>query len=178
MNTRLEKFPWGTEMRFWLPRLLVLGLMAFCFAGWVIADAQHTSSDLTVHEWGTFTAIAGMDGHAVEWTPLTSPTDLPGFVEHLNDANLKPGLRGTIRMETPVLYLYSPHDLTVSVRVAFSKGVITEWYPRASRVQPSGMLRNANLSRLQTDGSITWNGVAVSPNLSGEFPHEVPSNRY
>jgi hypothetical protein len=77
-----------------------------------------------------------------------------------------------------VLYFYSPRDLTVSVRVAFSKGVMTEWYPRATRVQPSGILRNANLSQLQTDGSITWNGVAVSPNLSGEFPREVPSNRY
>jgi hypothetical protein len=81
-------------------------------------------------------------------------------------------------METPVLYFYSPRDVSVSVRVAFSKGVITEWYPRATRVQPSGMLHNANLSQLQNDGSIKWNGVAVSPNLSGEFPREVPSNRY
>jgi hypothetical protein len=31
---------------------------------------------------------------------------------------------------------------------------------------------------LQTDGSIMWDDVAVSPNLSGEFPHEMPSNRY
>jgi hypothetical protein len=178
MNARIEKFLSGTEMRFWLSRLLVLGLLTFCFAGWLIADEEHVSSDLTVHEWGTFTAIAGNNGQAVEWTPVTGPTDLPGFVEHLSDANLKPGLRGTIRMETPVLYFYSPRDVSVSVRVAFSKGVITEWYPRATRVQPSGMLHNANLSQLQNDGSIKWNGVAVSPNLSGEFPREVPSNRY
>jgi hypothetical protein len=178
MNTRIEKFLSGTAMRFWLPRLLVLGLLAVCFAGWLIADEQHASPDLTVHEWGTFTAIAGNDGQAAEWTPFTGPIDLPGFVEHLSDANLKPGLRGTIRMETPVLYFYSPRDVTVSVRVAFSKGVITEWYPRATRVQPSGISRNTSLSQLQTDGSITWNSVAVSPNLSGEFPREVPSNRY
>ena len=178
MNMRIEKFLSGTKIRFWLPRLLVLGLLAFCFAGWLIADEQHASPDLTVHEWGTFTALAGNDGKATQWTPFTGPIDLPGFVEHLSDANLKPGLRGTIRMETPVLYFYSPRDVTVSVRVAFSKGVITEWYPRATRVQPSGMLHNANLNKLQTDGSITWNGVAVSPNLNGEFPREVPSNRY
>ena len=178
MNTRIEKFLSRTKTRFWLPRLLVLGLLAFCFAGWLIADEQHASPDLTVHEWGTFTAIAGNDGKATQWTSFTGPIELPGFVEHLRDANLKPGLRGTIRLETPVLYFYSPRDVTVSVRVAFSEGVITEWYPRATRVQPSGMLHNANLSQLQTDGSITWNGVAVSPNLSGEFPREVLSNRY
>jgi hypothetical protein len=158
--------------------MVVLGLLAFCFAGWLIADEQPASSDLTVHEWGTFTAIAGNHGQAVEWTPFAGPTDLPGFVEHLSDANLKPGLRGTIRMETPVLYFYSPRDATVSVRVAFSKGVITEWYPRATRVQPSGMLQNADLSQLQTDGSITWNGIVVSPNLNGEFTRKLPSNRY
>jgi hypothetical protein len=177
MSSRTEKVPSETTMKYWLARSSVIALLVFCSAGWFVVDHKHNSPDLTVHEWGTFTAIAGKDGHAIEWTPLAG-SDLPGFVEHFGAANLKLGLRGTIRMETPVLYFYSPRDLTVSVRVAFSKGVMTEWYPRATRVQPSGILRNANLSQLQTDGSITWNGVAVSPNLSGEFPREVPSNRY
>ena len=178
MNPRTKKFHSGTELRFkWLPRFLTFGLVAL-WAGWLIADEQHASPDLTVHEWGTFTAIAGSHGQAVEWRPFTGPTDLPGFVEHLTGANLKARLRGTIRRETPVLYFYSPRDVTVSVRVAFSKGIITEWYPRAARVQPSGILRNTSLSQLQTDGSITWNAVAVSPNLSGKFPSEVSSNRY
>ena len=154
--------------------VLFLGIY---FAGWLTADEQHSSSDLIVHEWGTFTAIAGNDGHAVEWTPFKGPADLPGFVEHLSDANLKLGLRGTIRMETPVVYFYSPRDVTVSVRVAFSKGVITEWYPRA-RVQRRGNLHMVSTNQPQGDGTITWNGVAVSPNLSGEFPREAPSNRY
>jgi len=177
MNSRIKKFLPETEGKSWLPRLLTLGLLALSFAGWLIADDQHSSPDLTVHEWGTFTAIAGEDGQAVEWTPFTGPADLPGFVEHLSDANLKGGLRGTIRMETPVLYFYSPRDVTVSVRVAFSKGVLTEWYPRAARVQPNGV-PNASLSQLRSDGSITWNDVAVSPNRSGEFPREVAANRY
>jgi hypothetical protein len=77
-----------------------------------------------------------------------------------------------------VLYFYSPHDVTVSARVAFSKGLITEWYPHADRVGPSGVLRNANLRQLHTEGSVTWDGVAVSPNLSGDFPREASSNRY
>jgi hypothetical protein len=169
--------------RSWLLRLLAFGLFGFSLAGWLIADEQQTAPDLTVHEWGTFTAIAGKDGRAIEWLPLGLPrfpasTDLPKFVEHISDVNFKLGLRGTIRMETPVLYFYSPRDVTVSTRVAFSKGLITEWYPHADRVQPGGVLRDASLNQLQTDGSITWNNVAVSPNLAGEFPREAESNHY
>jgi hypothetical protein len=178
MNSRIKKSLSGADVRFRLPHLVALGLVALLLAGWLIAGEQSGSPDLTVHEWGTFTAIADKEGRAVEWTPFTRPTDLPGFVEHLSDANLKGGLRGTIRMETPVLYFYSPHDATVSVRVAFSKGVITEWYPHAARVQPAGTIRTSILSQLQTDGSITWNDVKVSPNLMGEFPREVAANRY
>ena len=127
------------KVRSWLPGLLACGLLVSSLAGW--AADEHTLPDLTAHEWGTFTAIAGKDGRAVEWLPLGLPryppsTDLPQFVEHINGVNFKLGLRGTIRMETPVLYFYSPHDVTVSVRVAFSKGLITEWYPHADRVQP------------------------------------------
>ena len=57
------------EIRSWLPGLLACGLLAFSLAGWT-ADEQHTVPDLTVHEWGTFTSIAGKDGRAAEWLPL------------------------------------------------------------------------------------------------------------
>ena len=43
---------------------------------------------LVVHEWGTFTSVAGPDGEAVEWLPLAGPPDLPCFVEHV-DFNVK-----------------------------------------------------------------------------------------
>ena len=66
-------------------------------------------------------------------------------MEHISDANFKQGLRGTIRMETPVLYFYSPRDVTVSARVAFSRGLITEWYPHADRVQPGGVVAQCQL---------------------------------
>jgi len=178
MNSPRRKFLPQFKAGSWLVRLLALGLLAFWLAGWLIADEQHTAPDLTVHEWGTFTAIAGKDGRAVEWSTLRGSTDLPQFVEHISDANFKLGLRGTIRMETPVLYFYSPRDVTVSARVSFSKGLITEWYPHADRVQPGGGVRDTRWSQLQTDGSIAWNNVAVSPNLTGEFPREELTNRY
>ena len=183
MKSRIKKSLSGTEARFWVPRFLALGVLAFGFAGWLIADEQHASPDLTVHEWGTFTAIAGKDGRAMDWLTsgprrFAASADLPQFVEHISEANFKIGLRGTIRMETPVLYFYSPRAVTVSVKVAFSRGLITEWYPHAARVQPNGVFRDTALNRLQTDGSIMWDDVGVSPNLSGEFPHEMVSNRY
>jgi len=183
MNPRIQKSVLEMKVRSWLPRLLAFVLFAFSLAGWLTADEQRTAPDLTVHEWGTFTAIAGKDGRAVEWLPLGLPrypgsTDLPKFVEHIGDLNFKLGLRGTIRMETPVMYFYSPREVNVSARVAFSQGLITEWYPHADRVQPGGVLRDARLNQLQADGNITWNNVAVSPNLAGEFPREVEPNRY
>jgi hypothetical protein len=180
MNPAKSRSLIAGEARSWLPRLLAGGLLTFLFAGWS-ADEPRTVPELTAHEWGTFTAVAGRDGRAIEWLPLGLPRfspDLPEFVEHLRDANFKRALRGTIRMETPVLYFYSPRDVTVSASVSFSRGLITEWYPRADRVQPSDVAADTSLSQSPSDGSIAWSHVIVSPNLSGEFPSEGQSNRY
>src|SRR5260370_33772620 len=68
-------------------------------------DAGTVYASLTAHEWGTFTSIAGNDGEAVEWSPLTRSTDLPGFVEHFLDPGFRLGLRGTVGMERPGLAL-------------------------------------------------------------------------
>lgn len=110
----------------------------------LVREARPVYSSLTAHEWSTFTSIAGVDGGAVEWSPLTVSTDLPGFVEHFPDPGFKLGLRGTVRMETPVLYFYSSREETVSVAVAFANGVITEWYPHASRVERRSWIRRSS----------------------------------
>jgi hypothetical protein len=117
-------------------RLSAAGVMAACLAipslsRSPVEERGAAASELTVHEWGTFTSVAGPDGQAVEWLPLTGSTDLPGFVEHFRDEQFKCGLGGTVRMETPVLYFYTAHERNVSVKVSFTKGIITEWYPRA-----------------------------------------------
>ena len=122
---------------------------------------------LTAHEWGTFTSVAGPGGEAVAWVPLQGSASLPAFVERFRDDNFKCGLSETVRMETPVLYFYSPLETTVSVNVSFAKGVITEWYPHASAVE-----------RNDAQGSIRWNAVRLLPNSRAAFPSGGDNHYY
>jgi hypothetical protein len=157
-------------------------LLTFCFVTAIClfgTSARPVYSGLIAHEWGTFTSVAGPDGQAVQWSPLTGSTDLPGFVEQFQKGGYKLGLRGTVRMETPVLYFYAPSEQTVSVKVSFSKGVITEWYPHASSVEPRTRLYDGTLYYpKQPDGSISWDSVTLSPSLAADFPQEARSDRY
>ncbi|MGA8431853.1 MAG: hypothetical protein WB729_18660 [Candidatus Sulfotelmatobacter sp.] len=138
------------------------------------------NSDLTAHEWGTFTSIADRSGQAVAWLPLSGFSDLPDFVEHFKTAEFKSRLRGVVRMETPVLYFYSPRETTLSVNVRFSHGVITEWYPHASRIAPDPkvVLDDAALYRHHADGSISWDSVTVAPGLAADFPSAGETSHY
>ena len=141
-------------------------------------EAHPVHSSLTAHEWGTFTSIAGRDGGAVQWLPFADSTDLPGFVEHFRYAGFKLGLRGTMRMETPVLYFYDSRQETVSVKVSFAKGLITEWYPCATRVEPAANIFDGTLLQPHADGSIAWDSVTVSPNLREKLAREYADNHY
>jgi hypothetical protein len=153
-----------------VPVLLILCLVLTAAFG---AQNRPVSPELTAHEWGTFTSIAGANGEAMRWSPLSGSADLPSFVEHISGAQFKEGLQGTSRMETPVLYFYSPHETAVSVKVSFSKGLLTEWYPGATHVEPDPkhVLGRETLYHRRGNGSIEWDSVTVSPNLSASFPH-------
>ena len=164
-----------------LPRVILAALLVGSFtlsSGLPAKNSRPVVAGLTVHEWGTFTSIAGRDGQAMEWSPLAGSTDLPGFVEHFRDGSFKIGLRGTVRMETPVLYFYDSREENVSVEVSFSKGVITEWYPHAARVEPTANLFDLSLHQPHPDGRIAWDAVTVSPSLRAEFPREEQDNHY
>ncbi|HWY07820.1 MAG TPA: hypothetical protein VNY24_13245 [Candidatus Acidoferrales bacterium] len=139
---------------------------------------QLPENDLTVHEWGTFTSIAGPDGLSVDWLPLTGSTDLPSFVEHFRSVAFKGGLRGTVRMETPVLYFYSPGETTVSVNVSFAKGLITEWYPHADSANPALTTRDYSLYNKKSPGTIAWNSVHIEPHGFSDFPTDNSKNHY
>jgi hypothetical protein len=149
-------------------RLATIALCAAVVAALAAAQAPPRLSPFTVHEWGTFTSIAGQDGAAVRWLPQGGPGDLPCFVER-SVLNYKGGMPGTVRMETPVLYFYSPADVTVKVDVGFRQGAITEWYPHATVALPF----NAG-----PDGSISWDAITVSPNQAATFPVESGPSHY
>src|SRR6478672_12339945 len=154
------------------------GLVALVVAlvapvGFVVVRGQDgRAADLVVHEWGTFTSVAGPDGQAVTWRPLSGSSDLPCFVRMLNPGSVKfeltvpganptvawlGGLRARVRMETPVLYFYSPREMSVDVRVQFPHGLITEWYPRTV-VPPADFPLN-----FTGTGGISWPSVRVQP---------------
>ena len=143
-----------------------------------VSAKQISENDLTAHEWGTFTSIAGPDGLSIGWLPLTGSTDLPSFVEHFREVAFKGGLRGTVRMETPVLYFYSPRETTVSVNVSFAKGLITEWYPHADTVNPALTPRDYSLFNIKSSGAITWNSVRIEPQGFRDFPSDHSDNHY
>ena len=141
-------------------------------------DDRNRSQALTVHEWGTFTTVAGLDGQALEWLPLSGPNDLPCFVDHFNSSFAKwspvgavlnyrearSRLKGTVRMETPVLYFYSPREESLNVKVNFPQGFVSEWYPTAN-VAVGGT-------------TIAWNNLKVLTQGKTRFPTEASPSHY
>lgn len=155
-------------------RLIAWLSLYLAFAG----NSKGQEGGPVAHEWGTFTSIAGNTGTAVQWYPWAVPSDLPKFVERFQSSNFKANLSGTIRMETPVLYFYSPRDTRVSVHVSFSKGLITEWYPHVTRYTPSGKARTVAFNETEPDGSVTWDSIALRPGGENSLLHEKEESRY
>src|SRR5262245_7767626 len=121
--------------------VLVLGTLA------VGASGKEPDS-FVVHEWGTFSTFSGSDGKQLKFYP--NDTDLPAFV-HGRHREVKSGRAEVmVSLETPVLYFYSDRDRTVSVRADFPKGLMTDWYPDASR-PPEQSIRWDGLKILATD---------------------------
>jgi len=154
-------------MRFRLTPVVLLLAGAVAIGAAQVQPPAPLSPPLTVHEWGTFTSIAGEDGQAVKWLPQGGPSDLPCFVVQ---GGFKGSLSGTVRMETPVLYFYSPGDITVNVTVGFRQGGITEWYPNART--------NQTWTGGAFDSTIFWGGVKVSPHQPETFPVEPGASHY
>jgi hypothetical protein len=128
-----------------MPRLM-LALSLLLTLSTATAAADEPSPRLIVHEWGTFTSIAGDDGVALDWRPLSGPSDLPSFVYDIANHSQrgfraalipdKGSITGSVRMETPVLYFYTDRPMNVSAAVSFPHGHITEWYPAIQSARP------------------------------------------
>src|SRR6267143_1500910 len=129
-------------LQFVLPALFLFLLIAT-----VVLPKRVDDTQMTVHEWGTFTSVSGDDGRAIQWRTYGGSGDLPCFVYSFG--GIKGNLFGSVRMETPVLYFYSPRNSVANVKVRFPKGTITEWYPKES-------------GRRIPD-SIEWHNIQIAP---------------
>jgi hypothetical protein len=152
-------------------------------ASTVAINNASAGNRLVVHEWGTFTSIAGKAGAAVKWRPLDGTNDLPGFVYNSNGLTTHAGLRhgqrcfkcemeALVRMETPVLYFYADHETTVSVKVNFPKGKFTEWYPQARLVY------HPDKYNIQNPAIIDWGRVNILPGANVNYPVEKSESHY
>lgn len=136
--------------------------------------AKLTGERLVVHEWGTFTTVAGADGALRHWRPLSGPSELPGFVYSANVVQQerqsylcgKCQTLALARMETPVLYFYTDRETQVSVKVDLPQGQITEWYPQAR----AGVISN--------QGIIVWDNVTIRPRVQAAFPQDNSRSHY
>jgi hypothetical protein len=156
--------------------------VAILLAAPIFGSGGNPDTAVTVHEWGTFTTIADGSGGSEPWSPLGGTSDLPCFVVRLNGLQYKtmPSTPGpptqtvTVRMETPVLYFYSQGKTRVSVAVDFPQGLITEWYPAASKVSPGFQL---NIPPVRA-GHIEWNSLEIAPGGKPNLPRGGGASHY
>jgi hypothetical protein len=145
-----------------------------------------------VHEWGTFTTVAGANGAAIDWLPLGGPSDLPCFVEHfqnrptikvvgdyggaLDYEHARSAILGKVRMETPVLYFYGEEETQLNVKVRFPHGLMTEWFPHAD---VSEMIMGASTLRQSNQPAvIEWKNVHVSPRSTAALQSGAGESHY
>jgi len=134
------------------------------------------TSGVIVHEWGTFTSVAGEDGRAVGWFPLDGPVDLPCFVRRSYPVSSKGAMFARVRMETPVIYFYTGEGITLDVHVGFRQGLITEHFPPA-RVTPEKIAPGEMIDP-GLESSIRWREVRILPGAAPEFLTENSPNHY
>jgi hypothetical protein len=176
--------------------LLSLGLFS-CLSTAALADTSSGPNPdrLTVHEWGTFTALQDENGNELVGINIDDEP-VPEFVHDLapylhnspvlTNEHWRYRFKGaprrhphvTMRLETPVLYFYPPKSqttpLNVNVNVSFRGGWLTEFYPYADATAPkleSGRFAFEELTR-DTVGGLSWRNVQVGTKASGPQTEE------
>lgn len=153
-------------MRAMIPKLVV--------ASWALAGMAGAKG-LVVHEWGTFTTVSASDGRPLGGLYVDA-SRLPAFVQGIPFFNYDAAagwaplskLRNvTVKMETPVLYFYSPAAVDVDVKVRFNGGTISQWYPHAyqTEAEPAGPF--VDFAEKPYAGKIAWKAKVLAP---GETP--------
>ena len=145
------------------------------------ANPAEKPGDFVLHEWGTFTSIAGKNGVAIDWRPLNGPSDLPKFVySDTGDSGYRATYGGSgkgdiarVRMETPVIYFYAKKAMEVNVKVRFPGGRVTEWYPQASVVNSRfGKSLGGGTDQGAIPSGVNWGTIKLVPD---EIPNYMRS---
>jgi hypothetical protein len=166
------------------------------------AGTLRADDKVIVHEWGTFTSLQDEHGQAIKGVNVDDEPVPPfvyenagitvtaqysqsernfGLPPHLDRGALSQGwFRGdpqvTMRLETPVLYIYPPKGKTpasvppLDVHVDFHGGILSQSYPYAEREDsPHPPLGPEGITDQMTSG-LTWKGVRLG---STEKPVET-----
>lgn len=93
----------------------------------------------------------------------------------VNFETARANIWGKVRMETPVIYFYSPSDVDALVTVRFPRGLMTEFYPT-----PDGAGVPFNTAVLNDPNhvhSLHWS-VKISPSIPEQFLTEPGASHY
>ena len=151
------------------------------------------SPDLVVHEWGTFTTLSGSDGTLLNGLYLDEE-QLPRFVHQYQNLPATKEDRQrvgkgiyfepahvNVKMETPVLYFYSPHPVHASVRVDFPRGLISQWFPacRVGNQPPNGnsIARRVDFAS-PVNGFMEWEADILAPNTRQTVSYTTGSHTW
>jgi len=140
---------------------------------------------LTIHEWGTFTALQDEQGRALGGINVDDEP-LPDFVHDLNpfvvshSYSLGIQMKGvperhpyvTLRLETPVIYFHLPPraaPMKLDVDVALRGGWLTQFYPNADVDAPGVKAGRVDFGPItpRTIGRLTWKGLTVGTDAPG-----------
>ncbi len=165
-------------------RSLAAGFAAAAALSSGLASEESAAPVYTLHEWGTFTSLAGSDGRLLPGMDREEEA-LPSFVfSHDGMENqgpqshllLRKGWRRPlhnvrVKMETPVLYFYAPKAFQATVEVGFEGGSISQWYPQRSGGETPPPARIVNYEIVGGDidfsnthhGSIRWDVNVLDP---------------
>jgi hypothetical protein len=162
-------------------------LLVFCILLQKNAISQ-TANNLIVHEWGTFTTLASSKGELLNGLYLDEE-ELPDFVHQSRDLPSKlentgrfirnkgiyfEPLHVNVKMETPVIYFYSPQALQASVRVDFPNGFIGQWFPENFKGQ---IIESSEVDFLKpVNGFMEWKVNVLSRNTDEKITHEKSSH--
>lgn len=153
--------------------LLLAAALPRCLPAQELRDPQEQKppADYVVHEWGTFTSMAGTGGAVLEGLHHEEE-HLPGFVHDLMKVEetgftrktKMPASYVTQKMETPVIYFYADEQMRAQVRVWFTNGLMTQFYPLPSTVYPRiAAARRQLVDMTQVRGSMLSWDVDILP---------------